>query len=239
MHTASLTKGYGGNPPSGRAAFPPPRTGPFFVPANPTGSPAVTVPPVGSHRLPVRLPVRRSLRLPAHRRSRRGPGRDLPPARLPPRPAGSRPTSAPLRHGARRPRSRTQPRGTPAPPFRAPFPPRAHSPAAPPSALPVPSPPGDRSPRPRPRRGRLRHRGPPQDGRPYGRPQGQVVRFPSARRRPARPLAASPDPPLGRTSGNPATGSSDHHTDSARPLPHRRPRPRHACPFLTEGLTIT
>lgn len=32
MHAASLTKGYGGNPPSGRSVSPP-RTGPFFVPA--------------------------------------------------------------------------------------------------------------------------------------------------------------------------------------------------------------
>ncbi|BBC33265.1 hypothetical protein SGFS_045590 [Streptomyces graminofaciens] len=30
MHAASLTKGYGGNPPSGRSVSPP-RTGPFFV----------------------------------------------------------------------------------------------------------------------------------------------------------------------------------------------------------------
>lgn len=31
MHAASLTKGYGGNPPSGRSVSPP-RTGPFYVP---------------------------------------------------------------------------------------------------------------------------------------------------------------------------------------------------------------
>lgn len=36
MHAASLTKGYGGNPPSGRSVSPPPRTGPFFCPASRT-----------------------------------------------------------------------------------------------------------------------------------------------------------------------------------------------------------
>lgn len=40
MYAASLTKGYGGNPPSGRSVSPP-RTGPFFVP---TSGP--TLPPV-------------------------------------------------------------------------------------------------------------------------------------------------------------------------------------------------
>ncbi|GGY90680.1 hypothetical protein GCM10010365_06350 [Streptomyces poonensis] len=53
MYAASLTKGYGGNPPSGRSVSPP-RTGPFFCvrspcpvsvpnPALPRGPPAVAL----------------------------------------------------------------------------------------------------------------------------------------------------------------------------------------------------
>jgi hypothetical protein len=54
MHAASLTKGYGGNPPSGRSVSPP-RTGPFFL-----------GPPGGSnHRPEPFIPPR----LAAHRRS--------------------------------------------------------------------------------------------------------------------------------------------------------------------------
>src|SRR5690242_12624508 len=44
MHAASLTKGYGGNPPSGRSVSPP-RTGPFFVPPRPTPPPPRPAPP--------------------------------------------------------------------------------------------------------------------------------------------------------------------------------------------------
>ncbi|GHE95158.1 hypothetical protein GCM10018789_25380 [Streptomyces werraensis] len=52
MHAASLTKGYGGNPPSGRSVSPP-RTGPFFLPAvrHPSCPPSGTAPVAIRHSL--------------------------------------------------------------------------------------------------------------------------------------------------------------------------------------------
>lgn len=48
MHAASLTKGYGGNPPSGRSVSPP-RTGPFFLPRT---SPTCRAPQAAASRRP-------------------------------------------------------------------------------------------------------------------------------------------------------------------------------------------
>ncbi|CAL9438960.1 hypothetical protein SUDANB13_02183 [Streptomyces sp. enrichment culture] len=99
MHAASLTKGYGGNPPSGRSVSPP-RTGPFFLPAvrRPSCPPSGTAPVAIRHSLaaPRGPPLPRRPARPA------GHGRPGPDAR--PRPCRADPDSRDVRN--RRPTDR-------------------------------------------------------------------------------------------------------------------------------------
>lgn len=133
MHTASLTKGYGGNPPSGRSVSPP-RTGPFFC--------AREQPAPRRRERPPRRPASPPLSAPASAAAS-GPGSGPPPAR-PRGAAEATPTPFPglgetPARGDRetlRTHSRTRRPASPAPPAGAP----RRSPPAPASAPRPPSP---------------------------------------------------------------------------------------------------
>lgn len=92
MHAASLTKGYGGNPPSGRSVSPP-RTGPFFC--------AREQPAPRRRERPPRRPASPSLSAPASAVAS-GPGSGPPPGR----PRGAAEAPRPRSRGSARPRQR-------------------------------------------------------------------------------------------------------------------------------------